>query len=258
MPACPRPPAPINPFKMTFTGADDTVEPERLIALSKVYPFIEWGILISGAEKNWSARFPSLAWIRRFLDLCVEADHDVARSAHLCSNAALYAMSAGVIPGTFTRVQINGWDRRHVGIAARHVLENDDNAPVIILQCRDERDLGSMVTEARAFRRSGRQQELDAWTHADILIDPSGGRGVRTEWFPIAPSALRFGYAGGIAVDNVVDVLTTIEKRRHPFWLDMETGCRDRRDCFSIATCEMVAMHVHTWRLRQMEANGLL
>ena len=38
---------------VTLTGADDSVNPEDLIAISKEFPFVEWGILIgsnTGAE----------------------------------------------------------------------------------------------------------------------------------------------------------------------------------------------------------------
>lgn len=50
--------------RVTLTGADDTVSPHELAALSARYPFVEWGILVSRCPpEHGRHRFPSLPWL---------------------------------------------------------------------------------------------------------------------------------------------------------------------------------------------------
>ena len=51
---------------VTFTGADDEVDPVELSKLSEQHPFIEWGILFPSTGGN---RFPSKEWIRRLYEV---------------------------------------------------------------------------------------------------------------------------------------------------------------------------------------------
>ena len=48
--------------KVTVTGADDSVDVDGLIDLSKEFPFVEFGILLSKSSAG-SARFPSGLWL---------------------------------------------------------------------------------------------------------------------------------------------------------------------------------------------------
>ena len=53
--------------RVTITGADDSVDPLQLRALSLEFPFVEWGILVSHSNTICTSypkpRFPSPKWI---------------------------------------------------------------------------------------------------------------------------------------------------------------------------------------------------
>ena len=48
--------------RVTITGADDSIKATDLIPLSKRFPFVEWGILLSKNNEG-SFRFPTRDWI---------------------------------------------------------------------------------------------------------------------------------------------------------------------------------------------------
>jgi phosphoribosylanthranilate isomerase len=53
---------------------------------------------------------------------------------------------------------------------------------------------------------------------------------------PKLPGGARMGYAGGIHPKNVLTVIERIEAfTPEPFWIDMETGVRDKDDRFDLA-----------------------
>ena len=69
--------------RVTVTGADDSVEPEMLGRISKEYPFVEWGILVSqNTLPKGGPRFPSPEWITRLLAVCDPGELNL--SVHLC------------------------------------------------------------------------------------------------------------------------------------------------------------------------------
>src|SRR5688572_1161676 len=73
--------------RITFTGADDSITPDRLVDFAVPHPFVEWGILFSKTRIG-QPRYPSVTWLH-----CLEklAPLGVMFSAHLCGE---YARSA--------------------------------------------------------------------------------------------------------------------------------------------------------------------
>ena len=67
-------------YKVTMTGADDSINPNELIEISKKYPFVEWGILVSRNSQG-SNRFPSLQWMDKLHELNTV---NLLLSCHLC------------------------------------------------------------------------------------------------------------------------------------------------------------------------------
>lgn len=53
--------------RVTITGADDSISPSGLLPLTKKYPFVEWGILVS-VTKIGVPRYPTWAWIEEIQD----------------------------------------------------------------------------------------------------------------------------------------------------------------------------------------------
>jgi hypothetical protein len=202
------------PRYITFTGADEHTDIDRMVSLSKRYP-IEWGVLFS-PKRQGQGRYPPLEFVRRL----VQRD-GLHLSAHLCGADARSAL-AGHWPlpfGGFERVQINTAD------------PNIDTAAVgkwasrmglrAILQCRTE------------FPRTADV----AW-----LFDQSGGRGIEPGAWPKSHATSQCGYAGGIGPDNVLDVLRRIDST--DFWIDMESKVRDENDRFDLDAVERVCQAV--------------
>jgi len=71
----------MNLTRVTFTGADDSVDPWDLVKLSQKYPFIEWGILMSTTSAG-SPRFPSTEWQDELAN--VARKYPLNLSAHIC------------------------------------------------------------------------------------------------------------------------------------------------------------------------------
>jgi hypothetical protein len=207
-------------FRVTITGADDAVDPKALSQLSVDFPFVEWAFLVS--EKR--AGTPRYASVRR---IAQQLTWPGTVAVHLCGSDAR-ALIAGrdhwVLQHSIRlrRIQLNGYDAPAstglLEIARQHYVW-------FVLQCRSVETLPAVVEDAKRF--PGRRGE--------VLFDPSGGRGVELATFPASPDRVRLGFAGGIAADNVVDVLLKIGKRAEPFWIDLESGARDQHDAFDLA-----------------------
>lgn len=234
--------------RVTITGADDAVDPWELWELGREFPFVEWGVLFS--PKRWATpRYPSSAWVERLV-LALAGRDPFALSAHLCGGFSremqkgVHAFAA-LLPGSFTRCQINGigGDDRGAGLVyAAAFLKSQRPCLEIILQAKGEEVLQDLAHLASAM------------PNASVLFDPSGGRGVEPFSWPRVPLGARFGFAGGITPENVAQVIGEIsvaQTRAEPFWIDMESGVRadDRFDVAKVrAVLEAAAPFVEVSR----------
>jgi hypothetical protein len=223
---------------VTLTGADDDTDIDDLLDLSKDFPFVEWGILLSMSRVG-TPRYPTSRWGHEAVDR-FEA-HGIANlSGHLCDKWArdLLAGATGCLDElhtdelhtpAFRRIQINGFDPKdpvHVENVIRLVADYDAQ---VILQTRSKDDLPRSLVLAAEFK------------HLHVLYDPSGGRGAVQDagsW-PESFLGVYMGFAGGIGPDNVGDVLDDIGDRPEPFWIDMESALRTD-DRFDIDKCRKV------------------
>ncbi len=200
--------------RVSITGADDDVDPSKLVALSVEFPFVEWAILFS-AKRQGGPRFPSVPWIARLRELT--RGTPVHLAAHFCwthTRDTLAGNHRWLLDALgFQRIQFNGWEGQ--GLARLAVVCRDVE---LIMQVRSEDMLQTAADVADDVASVGGR--------ASALYDPSGGRGIETFRWPLAPQGLRLGYAGGIRPSTVVDVLGDIGPVDHDFWVDMETGVR--------------------------------
>ena len=218
-------------MNVTITGADDGVDIGVLIALSRHFPFVEWGILFSESRQN-EPRYPSAAWLS---ELCRQG-HRLRLSMHLCGKYARETLVgiATWVDGwsVFQRVQVNGYTPPQyflTTVAVRQPFE-------FILQVRSEEHLQAAA------------HEVGMMPKASILFDPSGGRGIETFKWPERPFGVRMGYAGGIKPSNVEDVLKDIGPVPDGTWVDMESGVRDGNDHLDFAKVNEVLEKVARWR----------
>ena len=65
-----------------FCGADDSVEPLMLSAISAQHPWVEWGVLFRG-DKVGQPRYASFPWLERLGE--VNSDREMRLAGHLCA-----------------------------------------------------------------------------------------------------------------------------------------------------------------------------
>jgi len=235
----------IHPFCVSITGADDAVRIEQLVALSREFPFVEWGIL-HYPTKEGKPRNPTEAWRAQLAK--ARRDHDLKTALHLCDENTfwmlLMTMFQKHIPfihndlREYDRVQVNinargkAFTRKEVVDVyttlachgARLILQQHDGTAAAIETYLSSMSLGSLARSAHAGDIS-------------VLLDASRGKGIAPDtWRPPLVrfgQALHTGYAGGISPANIEAVLDATEAavREHGqpgarYWLDMETGVR--------------------------------
>lgn len=212
--------------RVTITGADDSVHPDNLLALSRDFPFVEWGILVSMSRAG-SPRYPSADWIRR-----LQAPR---LSMHLCGRFVRALLLGEVM---FPLWLLDGFDRVQLNFHAEHLALDSE------LFRQALRSLGNRQFIFQVDGNCGNaffeKALMDAEIDAVPLFDVSGGAGVLPEHWPRSVygrggfqsgSMLYHGYAGGLGPHNLVEQLPAIAAAagcRH--WVDMETHVRSEDD----------------------------
>lgn len=209
---------------VTITGADDRTDPAALCKLSTEFPFVEWALLLS-AKRFGTPRYPSRSWLMEteevFRAMHVKyAGHDHVRYAvHFCGQCTrdtLAGDSRWLDDIRPDRVQLNGFEVPPTPDFLALAKQTARQRPLrFILQAREPATFEPVVATA-------------AEIGADVLYDPSGGRGIETaEWPKLPSSSVYLGYAGGIGPDNVGSVLGALsDSSRGEFWIDMESRVR--------------------------------
>ena len=185
---------------VTLTGADDSIKPEELIPISKKYPFVEWGILLSKISEGTN-RFPSLKWQQELYDTTIR---NMNFSGHICGRWVreickgdwsfykkrhFYSM--------YERFQLNFHAQVH-SLNAEAFLSGEFPPNVEFIFQLDNVN-NHLLLEAR-------KQGLIC----NGLFDISGGAGILpNEW---QKSWEYMGYAGGLSPDNLEEQLGRISK----------------------------------------------
>jgi hypothetical protein len=213
---------------ISLTGADHSVDPARLLELSRKFPLVEWAIL-SSEKAQGNPRFPTEEWVTAFHKACPT----VRKAIHLCASDvdAFLAMDPRIHAkvAKFDRVQLNFNHRRRPKDLAALIHAANKVSQVVILQ------------HNRA--NAGLWGELHGKiTNLAILYDSSGGRGRSPEggWPDMLPRTV-CGFSGGLGPDNVAAELSTIAgiAGGAKFWLDMESKLRSPvDDSFDLVACE--------------------
>ena len=209
--------------RVTITGADDAVDPRALVAISHVFPFVEWGILCS-EKREGQERYPTTEWRNRFNDALLNAYPPVkTASCHLCGALSRLAMHGDWSWLTeeklsaFQRFQLNGFSQEETDLSIARVFPHLE-----------------FVLQVQTRPALVRAQDLSCQhSNVSVLWDRSGGRGTTELDWP-DPAGLRIGYAGGIGPSNVEAVIREINAKilHGMYWIDMESGVRinDRFD----------------------------
>lgn len=245
------------PFLVSITGADNAVNPQRLVELSEYFPFVEWALLHL-PHKEGQPRNPTTSWRWKLASLRIARASDcgppVRTALHLCSEHVFTHILRGTESPTFL-AELSQYDRVQLNINARGTtFEPSEIVKLydalrwldipIIMQAHE-----GTATGIRRFMTEVAQNDEDSWWlrrlslaavekgDISILLDRSKGRGVAPAVWPPPVSysgrALHTGYAGGISPDNIEAVLDATQRAvessgnpAHPYWLDMESGVR--------------------------------
>lgn len=209
--------------RVTITGADDSIEPEALVAITEKYPFVEWGILFSGSRQG-GPRYPSDTWISKLMPmgmtnrlpkLCAHLCGQWVRDVVLGGKATWWEKYRGY-SAIFRRVQLNFHGQFHkAGIGFPGLVKSLDHD--FILQ-------HDGVNDETILR-------LGADLRVSPLFDRSGGAGVLPASWP-KPIWKYQGYAGGLSPENIQDelhrILDAVGESR--IWIDVETRVRSEDD----------------------------
>jgi phosphoribosylanthranilate isomerase len=207
---------------VTITGADDKVDQVFLDDMATQYPHVEWGILFS-VTRAGTPRYPSQEWITSLV-YDFYPKWDTSFSAHLCGavcrrlikDVDIAYLDEHVGP-LFSRLQLNSFPE---------MTDLTTNVNALASRLRDKVELVLPIPNQRV-EDICKQPFL---ANVSFLYDGSRGLGVSPESWPETelPLDAYVGFAGGITVDNVKQVLDTLcsrESNRH-FWIDLESGAR--------------------------------
>lgn len=229
--------------RVTMTGADDSVSPADLAALSKEFPFVEWGILFSRKQQG-SPRWPSTEWLSRMGYVANQEGLDL--SAHVCGGWIRDMLIGGSEFFLAVLATLEDYNRTQLNFHAEPLYA--DPAALASTLARNA-DLWPLGRRQFIFQMDGRNDSLmqrirEQTDTLDIvpLFDVSHGAGtLPTEW-PVAAyrdmgrtydaPKLYHGYAGGLGPDTIADQLPKIAAAAGDarFWIDMETRIRSNGD----------------------------
>lgn len=220
---------------VTLTGADDATDPQALVDLSKEFPFVEWGILVSDRHIN-VPRYPSDRWHAKFWE--VAREHKLKTALHVCDGWVRELVKGrNYVPDIWfdyaQRIQLNFHGQPHPAFLMDFMSGLSLWKEKQIIFQIDGKDGSSL------FSKVYPQQD-----NVVPLFDMSHGGGVLPQSWPKPyPTTRPQGYAGGLGPDNIEDQLLRIHRDAAgtlPFWVDMETKLRNRMNEFDIPTCRDV------------------
>lgn len=214
---------------VTMTGADDGTDITHLLELSKEFPFVEWGLLVS-TKTDYRPRMPSPQWIYQLLT-AAEFD-DINLSLHICGKpvrdmlmGVFHERLTWLLSERFQRFQINTHAEKH---------EWDYNGITLI------RSFGLKPI----FQIDGINESLfdecceDNVPQLQAIFDLSHGAGVLPKSWPKVYGEDNNGdeihctYAGGLGPENLSEQLKRIADvaGENTVSIDMETRVRSNND----------------------------
>lgn len=223
-----------NLIAVTITGIDSSTSLAEVLRLSRLYPWVEWGILYS-PDRAGGGRYMHLDEILRWVNELRAAG--VQRSLHLCGRAVDRYINGAMLPSyggvvlsdALSRLQLNSNQERK-----QYDIEDIARA---VAEC------GFPVITQHNSNNASVVRDLPTWQH-HVLYDASGGEGVDdwSGWLPAFDHKIATGYSGGIGPDNISDALMAAYAcaSGKPFWIDMEGKLRNESDELDLDRVEAV------------------
>jgi hypothetical protein len=214
---------------MTFTGADESVTPDKVVRLAEEYPNIktEWALLLSKNNKGKRTRYPSIAWMENFVkgtSLRLAGHFQGVWLRDMCEGRPSFAADHHFLWAALQRIQMNFHSEPAI-INERFVDQADKDKQYI-------------------FQMDGVNEAVYANLQSKLnivpLFDTSAGAGIVPDSWPVPMHPTYNGYAGGLGPDTLKEQLKKIEDAVGDgvVWLDCETRIRSNDDkLFDLDKC---------------------
>ncbi len=229
--------------KVTITGADDTVGAFDLMQLSILFPFVEWGILLS-SKRYGSPRYPTKSAIKLITEPWAGGKVKPNLSLHLCGQYVRdfllgnfhFIDDIGIDRWqAFQRVQINTHGELHEfnGPQLARFIQVNPHKQFIFQYDNTNHTLIEFISGLK---------------NVAVLHDLSSGTGILPTHWPDLIKGIDCGYAGGLGPDNLNEQIQSILSIAGDasIWIDMETHVRSNmgqnfdlekvRKCLEIAS----------------------
>lgn len=200
----------------SITGADDAVNSQDLLQLSREFPFAEWAVWLM-PERMGGPRAPKIDWIKRFIATCAPCH----RALHLCGQGLADFIDGNAetlaLVDQFQRVQLNvRFENAGARLNMPQMMARIAAKPAVTFIVQYADDQAHLLPM------------LDKVPNHVLLFDASAGRGLSPDVWPAPIMGHVCGYAGGMGPDNVVAQIAAIKKvaEGHDTWIDMESKVR--------------------------------
>lgn len=241
---------------VTCSGANEFTDIKEMVALTEVYPVIEWGIQVSGKKCSFgSARYQWLCDLQKHL----EEEGKLLNLALHINQDWVEGFTTGKIPQEledllemrdvvdeplFQRLQLN------------FKLGRDKTPDIDLLEAR----LNKYGKECRfIFSYNPENKDLihqiyrEGSRDFDVLYDSSHGEGLLSQsWEEPAfyDESILQGYSGGISPENVEDVLSKIAEvvpKNRVFYIDAEGNLKGEDGHISLEKCAAYVKKTLAW-----------
>jgi hypothetical protein len=217
-----------------FCGADDSIEPLLLAAISARHQWVEWGLLFR-PDKAGKPRYASEVWLERLA--AANAGRAMQLAGHLCSTRVDEVLNGDA---TFVkevsekvgigRFQINATKANGTNMSAFSTPEGADRCVSHLRSVFASLPNIEFIVQRNVETKPLWERLLeDTPPNMSILFDDSMGLGVESDTFAPPPTQpVKFGYAGGLSPGNLSLKLDSMGKAAagHTLWCDMETSLR--------------------------------
>ncbi len=213
--------------RVTITGADDWTDPEALLDLSRRFPFVEWGILLSPRGQG-AERFPSSIWIERFRIANIHIGVQI--SLHLCGGYLRDLLLGGDLVFQDYSMLWFSVDRAQLNFHGEPQFSELDK---FVHSMKTIPHVQWIFQMDRTPNETLLQVALDKRVNAVPLFDTSGGAGILPEvwtkaFVKVRGALINHGYAGGLGPESIQTQLPLILEASNgsKFWIDMEEQIR--------------------------------
>lgn len=211
------------PPSLTLTGIDHATDLAAIGALLDTG--VEFAVLLTDDRQNRN-RYPDLNFIARALEYL-----GPRLAVHIC--------------GRSTRQKAWSGEYDHILREAGRIQINGIVCPEELTYFLARFDRHTIITQ-----HYGANLPLLVWYGANrhsLLVDASGGRGIKPEAWQAPNTAKPVGFAGGLGPSNMLIELRRIAKvASGGWWIDMESSLRDINDWFDI---DRARNAIAAWRL---------